>query len=101
MLRSLKQSGESTQEKGCAPEIRLVILKNCEVAHLPEREEVQSVDGPVHVVADAVVEAVKVLLGDDMVGVEVEDMVKKMPELLLLKPRQELFPSDLFHLQDN
>ena len=51
--------------------------------------------------ADPIVEAVKVLLRDHMVGVEVEDMVKKMPELLLLKPRQELFPSDLFHLQDN
>ena len=64
-----------------------MILKNCEVAHLPEREEVQSVDGPVHVVSDAVIEAVKVLLGDDMVGVEVEDMVEEVAKFLLLKPR--------------
>ena len=55
--------------------------------HLPESEEVQSVDGPVHVVADAVVEAVEVLLGDDMVGVEVEDVVEEVAKLLLLKPR--------------
>ena len=55
--------------------------------HLPEGEEVQSVDGPVHVVADAVVEAVEVLLGDDMVGVEVEDVVEEVAKLLLLKPR--------------
>ena len=55
--------------------------------HLPESEEVQSVDGPVHVVPDAVVEAVEVLLGDDMVGVEVEDVVEEVAKFLLLKPR--------------
>ena len=67
--------------------------------HLPESEEVQSVDGPVHVVADAVVEAVKVLLGDHMVGVEVEDVVEEVAELLLLESRQQLFPTNLFHLK--
>ena len=92
----------------------LISRVRIEVAHLPEGEEVEGVDGPVHVVTDPVVEAVKVLLKDHicfhffliffvflrdhMIGVEVEDVVEKMSELLLLKPRQELFPTDFFHL---
>ena len=49
--------------------------------------------------ADPVVEAVKVLLGDHMVGVEVEDVVEEVAELLLLESRQQLFPTNLFHLK--
>ena len=41
---------------------------------------------------DSVVERLEVLLRDDVVGVEVEDVVEKVPELVLLEGGQELLP---------
>ena len=37
-------------------------------------------------------------LGDHVVRVEVEDVVEEVTKLLLLKPRQELFTTNFFHL---
>ena len=70
-------------------------------ADLCKDEILGSVDGPLHVVPHAGVEAREVLLWDDVVVVEVEDVVEEVAELLLLEPRQQLFPTNLFHLQDD
>ena len=43
-------------------------------------------------VPDSVVERLEVLLRDDVVGVEVEDVVEEVPELVLLEGGQELLP---------
>ena len=48
------------------------------------------VDGPVHVVLDPLVEFDEVLLGDDVVGVEIQDVVEEIFELILLEARQQI-----------
>ena len=52
---------------------------------LREDEVLGSVEGPLHVVPDAVVEAREVLLGDDVVTVQVQNVIEEVPKLLLLK----------------
>ena len=63
-----------------------------EIVDLREDEVLGSVEGPLHVVPDAVVEACEVLLGDDVVTVQVQNVIEEVPKLLLLK-FWEQFPS--------
>ena len=48
---------------------------------------------------DSVVERLEVLLRYDVVGVEVEDVVEEVPELVLLEGGQELLPCHLFSIR--
>ena len=54
-----------------------------------ESEILGSVDPPLHVVPHPGVETGEVLLGDDVVIVQIQDMVEEVTELLLLEVRDE------------
>ena len=51
-------------------------------------QKLDCVDGPVHVVLDPLVQLGEVFLGYDVVGVEIQDVVEKVFELVLLEARQ-------------
>ena len=51
-------------------------------------QKLDCVDGPVHVVLDPLVQLGEVLLGYDVVGVEIQDVVEEVFELVLLEARQ-------------
>ena len=51
-------------------------------------QKLDCVDGPVHVVLDPLVQLDEVLLGYDVVGVEIQDVVEEVFELVLLEARQ-------------
>ena len=53
-----------------------------------------SVDRPVHVVLDPLVQLHEVLFRYDMVGVEVQDVVEEILEFVLLEVRQQILPID-------
>ena len=59
------------------------------IVNLGEGEVLRGVDPPLHVVPDPGVEAGEVLLGDDVVIVQVQDVVEEVSELLLLELRDE------------
>ena len=51
-------------------------------------QKLDCVDGPVHVVLDPLVQLDEVLLGYDVVGIEIQDVVEEVFELVLLEARQ-------------
>ena len=51
-------------------------------------QKLDCVDGPVHVVLDPLVQLDEVFLGYDVVGVEIQDVVEEVFELVLLEARQ-------------
>ena len=51
-------------------------------------QKLDCVDGPVHVVLDPLVQLGEVFLGYDVVGVEIQDVVEEVFELVLLEARQ-------------
>ena len=53
-------------------------------------KKLNCINGPVHVVLDPLVELDEVLLGDDVVGVEIQDVVEEIFELILLEARQQI-----------
>ena len=52
-------------------------------------EKMRLVDGPVHIVANPVIEIIEVLLGDDVIPVDVEDVVEEVDKLVSLEGGEE------------
>ena len=59
-----------------------------QIVNLLESKVLCCVDGPVHVVLDPLVQLGEVFLGYDVVGVEIQDVVEEVFELVLLEARQ-------------
>ena len=72
-----------------------------ESMNLFQSQKLDGVHGPVHVVPDPLVELDKVFHGDDMVGVEVEDVVEEILELVLLEICEQILADDRSLLLSN
>ena len=69
--------------------------------HLFEREVLNGIDGPVHVVPNSVVKLDKVLLGYHMVTVLVQHLIEKIFKFVQLKVGEQLFAGHFrLHLGD-
>ena len=66
-----------------------------QIVNLLESKVLCCVDGPVHVVLDPLVQLDEVLAGDYVVGVEIQNVIEKVFELVLLEVGQQILTGKL------